>query len=296
MNAVIRFAALSMALLWAAALPARAELPKAELGEAGKQEAAVTQGNLRAVLAYRPGSGGDETGKIPHLYLAINGQFVITLKGISSGFDWPQAEATIAELDPSNPYPEVVFTTFSGGAHCCQHVLIATSSADGRSWKALSAGDYDGGISLKDLDGDGRIELEVSDGRFNYVFASYAGSVSPPMIYHLQGPKLTDVTRQAPFQPYLRQRAAELDQRMADIGNQHERNGVLAGYVALKVLIGEGAAAWNVMLNSYDRTATEGLTSCQAGTDDQGRCKAPETRFPDFPKALAAFLRRTGYL
>ncbi len=86
------------------------------------------------------------------MYVMHGGKAVITLKGVSSGFDWPQAEAYIAEMDPSNPYPEVVFSTFSGGAHCCFNVLIATSTPDGKSWKAMNVGDYDGGFNLKDLD------------------------------------------------------------------------------------------------------------------------------------------------
>lgn len=287
---------LSLALLWAGLALAQGEAPSALLGEGGKNQASVSQGRIKALMLYKTEQDQGAAAKVPHLYLMLDGKPVITLKGVSSGSDWPQAEAIIAELDPSNPYPELVFTTFSGGAHCCTHVLIATSSPDGTSWKALHAGDFDGGINLADIDGDRRIELQVKDQRFDYMFASYAGSVSPPIIYQLQGAKLIDVTRQAPFRPFLRAKAERLDRRIAHIDNQDQRNGLLAGYVALKGLMGQGAAAWNVMMRAYDRKASEGLTGCQAGYDDNGKCKAPQVRYPNFPKALEAFLKRTGYL
>ncbi len=287
---------LSLAILITGTSPGLAEPPKAELGEKGKNQAAVAQGDFKAILFYKTGKEHGTAVKIPHMYVMHGGKAVITLKGVSSGFDWPQAEAYIAEMDPSNPYPEVVFSTFSGGAHCCFNVLVATSTPDGKSWKAMNVGDYDGGFNLKDLDGDSRIEFQVNDQRFNYAFASYAGSVSPPLIYHVQGLKLVNMTREAPFRPYLMKEVADLDSRIVKISNEHERNGILAGYVALKGLVGQGSDAWNVMVNSYDRDATEGLTGCQAGYDKSGKCKAPEARYPNFPKALEAFLRQTGYL
>lgn len=287
---------LSITILAVSTVIGQAEPPKAELGETGKNQAAVTQGNFKAILFYKTGKEDGAAVKIPHLYVMQGGKTVITLKGISSGFDWPQAQAYIAEMDPSNPYPEVVFSTYSGGAHCCFNVLIATSSADGKSWKALNIGDYDGGFNLKDIDGDGRIEFLVNDQRFNYVFSSYAGSMAPPLIYHVQGLKVVNMTREAPFRSFLLKEVADLDKRIAKITDEHERNGILAGYVALKGLVGQGAAAWDIMMKNYDRKATEGLTGCQAGYDKSGKCKAPETRYPSFPEALEGFLRQTGYL
>lgn len=275
---------------------ARAEPAKAELGEKGRNQAVVSQGGFKAMLLYRPGTDGGANVKVPHLYLMQGQRTVITLKGVTSGSDWPPAEAFIAEMDPSNPYPEVVFSSYTGGAHCCSHVLVATSSADGQSWRALYLGDYDGGFRIEDVDGDGRYEFLVSDQRFNYTFSSYAGSAPPPLIYQLSGMKLNDATRLPAFRPHLLQELARKDRQIADIDEQHERNGLLAGYVALKALLGQGADGWATMMKLHDRKATDGLTGCTAGLDKHGKCKAPETRFPAYPAALEAFLRRTGYL
>jgi len=69
----------------------------------------------------------------------------------------------------------------------------------------------------------------------------------------------------------------------------YEVNGILAGYVAQKILLGEDEEGWNFMLARYDRDYDWGLDIY----DDQGEVVG---RYPDFPSALRAFLIDTGYL
>jgi len=81
----------------------------------------------------------------PVLVVESGGKEVLRVNGMAPGWEVPPGEATIVEMDPSNPYPEVVFTSFSGGAHCCTNVQIAVSDGTGKHWEAVEAGDFDGG-------------------------------------------------------------------------------------------------------------------------------------------------------
>ncbi len=65
-------------------------------------------------------------------------------------------------------------------------------------------------------------------------------------------------------------------------------NGILAGYVAQKILLDEYQDGWNFMLASYDRSSTQGLTILKDG-------KAVG-KYPNFPAALRAFLIQQRYL
>ncbi|PSB24992.1 hypothetical protein [Stenomitos frigidus] len=71
--------------------------------------------------------------------------------------------------------------------------------------------------------------------------------------------------------------------------NQGERNGVLAGYVAQKALLGEFQQGWDLMLANYDRTSDWGLTRYNSEGRETGR-------YPNFLAALKALLIQRGYL
>ena len=80
----------------------------------------------------------------------------------------------IARLDSSSPYPQIIATHFSGGAHCCTEMKILTFLGD--RWQPIDLGAFDiDGPSIVDLNGDGSVELVNRDNSFNYAFASYAG-------------------------------------------------------------------------------------------------------------------------
>ena len=67
-----------------------------------------------------------------------------------------------------------------------------------------------------------------------------------------------------------------------------EVNGILAGYVAQKILLGEYQQGWDFMLAHYDRQSDWGL-EITAGDRAVGH-------YSDFPAALRAFLIEQGYL
>ena len=48
------------------------------------------------------------------------------------------AEAGVLKLDPNKDEPELVFTRYTGGAHCCTQTWIATKPRDAAAWALVS--------------------------------------------------------------------------------------------------------------------------------------------------------------
>lgn len=218
-------------------------------------------------------------------------RIVATLKGDSNGSSDPPVSIQIAELDPNNPYPEIVVSFFSGGAHCCSVTYIITSNADGSDWKTIDVGEFDGGPLLAvDLDGNGVYEFETRDNAFLYAFACYACSEAPLQVLALTDGKLKDVSTDARFKPA---HAAWLKSMIVGVPEE-EVNGFLAGYVAQKTRLGEGKQAWDLMLKHYDRKADWGLEICSKARDKTGNCPGKTTKVA-FPEALKHMLKENGY-
>lgn len=200
--------------------------------------------------------------------------------------------AEIAKLDPSSPFPQVVATNFSGGAHCCTEMTVVTFTDN--NWRTIKVGGFDGGgPAIEDLNGDGNAEFVGKDDSFNYAFASYAESYAPPIIFRLVGREIKNVTRSPEFRRpieqllLIRQRAATFD--------VWTDNGFLAGWVAHKTLLGEGAPAWQQMLQSYNRNSDWDLTECAIAMKNGDPCPPAYQRHPDFPTALKNKMTAAGY-
>ena len=257
--------------------------------------AEVRSGLVTVRLKYHKAADGDAL-RVPVLEVEVEGKQVARIEDGGNGSDWPPALAQIAEMDGSNPYPEIVFSTFTGGAHCCNDVRIVTSSKDGAKWSTVGAGSYDGFIKgVEDADFDGVFEIVRTDNAFLYAFSSYAGSFGPQQVRRLKGGKLVEATFDQGFIYLHRERLALLKGRMNLSEPKGEKNGVLAGYVALKHLVGEGPEGWKFMLANYDKTSDTGLTNCSGGYDANNKCKKEQT-FPDYPAALRYFLTDLGYM
>lgn len=218
-------------------------------------------------------------------------RIVAKLKGDSNGSSDPPVSMQIAELDPNNPYPEIIVSFFSGGAHCCSVTHIITSNADGSKWKTIDVGEFDGGPMLAvDLDGNGAYEFETRDNAFLYAFACYACSQAPLQVLALKDGKLKDVSTEARFKPA---HAAWLKSIIVGVPEE-EVNGFLAGYVAQKARLGEGKQAWDLMLKHYDRKADQGLEICDRPRNKAGKCSGKTTKVA-FPAALKHLLKENGY-
>lgn len=189
--------------------------------------------------------------------------------------------------EKDNPYPYIIVQTYSGGAHCCSSFYIYTW-LDGK-FVETSIEDLNGGGGIfQDLKGNNSLQFVTNDNSFLYAFSSYAGSYPPSLIYDLKKGQLIENTRNYP--EYLRETANNMLSAVKEgKENGYEINGVLAGYVAQKILLNEYEEAWQFMLENYDRTDNNGLAIYDADYNQIGE-------YPDFPTALKAFLRERGYL
>jgi hypothetical protein len=191
----------------------------------------------------------------------------------------------LKDLD-NNGTDEVIISTYSGGAHCCTSFVIYTWQKD--RFIRAETGFLDGiGGAFEDLEQDKKYEFVTFDNAFLYAFSSYAGSFPPSRIYTFKQGKLEDVTRKYPQE--LRKtlttmyKALQLAKK-----DKTEVNGILAGYVAQKILLGEYQEAWQFLLANYDKTSDWGLDIYNQNT--------VIGKYPDFPTALRAFLVDNGYL
>ncbi|WP_072619907.1 hypothetical protein [Spirulina major] len=237
----------------------------------------LSQGNIRVEVNYTANENLFESNI--NYILSHQGQAYLqdALTEFMSGEIWLQ------DLNNDNT-AEVIVSNYSGGAHCCTtHDVYEWT---GETFEHTTLGPSDGyGGSFQDLDNDGIVEFTTFDGAFLYAFSSYAGSFPPSQILRIGPNGLEDVTRDYPEQ--LRGTAWQMYQAIQD--RDSDINGVLAGYVAQKILLGEFEEGWQFMLARYDRTSDWGLDVY----NDVGEVVH---QHPDFPTALRAFLKEHGYL
>jgi len=253
----------------------------------------MTEGPLAIEVTLKKGGPPDALIYVrPLLSVSVDGIEVIGVEGAESIPDNPIFLVQIAEMDKGNPYPEVVFSVYTGGAHCCSDTHVLTSSRDGKTWRDIDAGYFDGGpLGVSDLDGDGRFEFSTRDNTFLYAFGCYACSTAPFKALALMDGKLVDVSAK----PAFRDRHTESLKRILEwAAPDMEANGFLAGYVAQKILLGEGAQAWKFMAKHYDRKNDWGLEACSVKVNDKGECPGRKVKL-SYPDALERFLKNAGY-
>jgi hypothetical protein len=237
----------------------------------------LTQGNIRVEVNYNAQETLFESDLNYILYHQGQAHLQDTLTEFMSGEIWLQ------DLNNDNT-AEVIVSNYSGGAHCCTTHQVYQWT--GETFEETTLGPADGyGGSFEDLENDGIVEFITFDGAFLYAFSSYAGSFPPSQILRIGEYGLEDVTRDYPEQ--LRSTAWQMYQSIQD--RDSEINGVLAGYVAQKILLGEFEEGWQFMLARYDRTSDWGL-------DIYNNAGEVVDQYPDFPTALRAFLIEQGYL
>ncbi len=270
--------------------------PKIEAGgsedEGTPKTREIEQGPIKAILSYKEAkTDTGDVSRTPVVTVHAEGKEVAKLEAEDIGFGDPPVNVQIAELDPSNSSPEVVASFYTGGAHCCADTKILTQAKDGSSWRTVELGELDGGpLTATDLNGDGRYEFETRDNAFLYTFGCYACSTAPLDILAIEDGVVKNVTRDPRF------RAAHEAVMKDIVGNVPDKdvNGFLAGYVAEKILLGEGKEAWALMLSHYDKKSDWGLDSCDQKLNEQGECPG-KTLHLTFPDALERMLKENGY-
>jgi len=258
----------------------------------GAKSAAVTDGNVTAGVSQVMRPDIDPHGEIPVLNVIVDGKTVLSIPGVGSGFDFVMAEASIAEIDPDNAYPEVYFSSYSGGAHCCNSVAVATE-VNG-AWVGVPIGEFDGdGDFLEDADGDGLAEIVTVDNRFLYAFDCYACSAAPLTMTTIREGKIYDISTDPRFLEAHRKWLEQIE-GFVDPDQQWTSRGYLAGWVAAKIRAGEGSDAWQQLSANWDSAADKGEIACLTGERLED-CPKKNWTVLKFPERLKLFLEQAGY-
>lgn len=276
----------------ASAQSAGSDYPTTEF-DGGSQSAAVTVGPLTANVSVMPRPDADPDFDSPVLTVTVDGREVLEVVGVASGFDFPATEASIADIDRANSGPEVYFGSYSGGAHCCTQVIVATQVGD--RWVAVPIGDFDGdGRYLSDLDGDGVAEIATADNRFLYQFGCYACSAAPLTVMSVHGGKVYDVSGEARYLPAHRDWLEQLEENM-EPADMWTSAGYLGGWVAAKIRVGEGLEAWDGLTANWDYAGDEGEEVCLTG-QNLDECPRRSRKVLNFPDRLKLFLQQTRFM
>jgi hypothetical protein len=205
------------------------------------------------------------------------------------------AAAGVLQLDPDSPEPEIVFTRFSGGAHCCTETWFVTKPKGSAGWSLIEGGMLDGeGYFYEDRDGDGTTEIIARDNNFLYAFASYAGSFAPLRVNQLRGTSLNDVTFFPAWRAHLKRELGFLEHFDRIPPQMPKSNAYLAEWVALKSALGEGDEAWAQAMQQQEAKPEFGPMDCTTGKPIS-ECAGEDMVFIPFDRALAEFLKNTGY-
>jgi hypothetical protein len=151
-----------------------------------------------------------------------------------NGFGMTRSLA-VRDLDADGE-PEVLFDIYLGGAHCCTVLQAFRYTPETGSYAKVEHDFWDFGYEVRDLDGNGVPELIGHDGRFDYVFASFAGSGVPIQIWDYGHDTFTDVTRAYPTQ--IRRDAAFWKKTYRRNLKRGEPAGFLAAWAADESLLG----------------------------------------------------------
>lgn len=200
------------------------------------------------------------------------------------------ARFAVVQMDAASEARQILFTSFSYGAHCCVQGYLLEHGAEG--WRTVDLGMWDGDeMPLpSDIDGDGKKEFSLLDQRFLYAFDSYAGSYAPPAIYAVQGGDFVDVSENAKYRRVFR-----TDFPSAKAACEQGGTGACAGYAAIAARLGQLDAAWPVVLSNYSRES-DWTYPAPCITNHSRTCAENEAlAFETFPESLQWFLGATGY-
>jgi hypothetical protein len=226
---------------------------------AAAESKTTTSGNVSATLTWTKGQYGISDAKLTInranavLFDQAISKVVPDGSIILEGAD----DLIVRDLDGDGE-PEVLVTGYSGGAHCC----FVGGFYDYRGATYGQTVEFFGsyGFELRDLDKDGKPEIDAMDVRFEDIYSSHAASFPPVRItrFSRAGGKghLVDVTRKFPSRIRANAKTAKgLFKEFKASDGLTEARGVVATYVADEYLLGRG----KVGLRELDRQAKRGV-------------------------------------
>ncbi len=209
------------------------------------------------------------------------------------GYPIPSADFGVGHLDFRTPTDQVIFTTYSGGAHCCTKITVL-ELFKGR-WYKIDLGAWDGGPLAEfpeDVDGDGWPDIVLHDDRFDYAFAPYSESFKPPRIFNIRQARAIDIGHAARYDKLYE---ADMDQARA--GCVQHKNAACAAFVADATRLGRHDWAWRIMLANYNRSSDWDFpTKCKVALVNESCPAGRAEQFRTFPDALEWFLTDKGYV
>jgi len=183
--------------------------------------------------------------------------------------------------------PSVLLQSYTGGAHCCWHLIAVMPT--GKKFVKVDFGRWDGDMLAwpTDLSGDGVADFRFRDQNFLYAFGSYAGSRPPFKIMTIRALKPVDVSTDPVFRPLY---AADLPKvRTACLEEDNGPDGgACAGYLATAARLGRFDQAWASFLRTDLSKQTGRIEPC---SDSR-----PNACVSQLAGDICAFLRKLRYI
>jgi hypothetical protein len=179
-------------------------------------------------------SGTAAHGRPTRLSIQKSGRLLLTVS------DWSITRVDCADMEGDHAF-ELLVTTSSGGAHCCETLHVWALDQKPRKLLEYPAGNA-GGFERRDLDGDGRQELLLGDDTFAY-FGDLCYACSPsnvPMVACRTPRGFEDCTRRYP--DLLRATLARFTERLRPPQDESDAKfveGAALGALAVWSLLGE---------------------------------------------------------
>lgn len=214
---------------------------------------------------------------------------VLRFDGEPSFFSFLPVSLRLVQMDPSSAQPEVIATSFTGGAHCCERLQIAAVQPDG-SWAMSEMGLFDGGHGIEDANEDGFGEIELADQSFLYTFDCYACSYAPPLFFKIIDGQAVNVSDDPDFYPVFAAALRTFD----DLSSLSDQPGRVAGWAAIRARMGEGEQAL-AQIEAQGIAASTTYDICTTGGSSYD-CPAGNTRQVGFAEFLRIHLVEQGYM
>ncbi len=197
-------------------------------------------------------------------------------------FGYHPSPLVIRDLDGGEP--EVVYSSYWGGAHCCFIAQVYRFDTSRGRYRARSRNFGDPGYTFRDIERDGHVEWMSADDRFAYAFSSYAASGLPLRIWHFRHGRFFDVTNRYPGR--IRHDARRFWRSFWRHRHRRdgEQRGAIAAWAADEYRLGRRRHALRVLRREARHGHLEGYT--WTGRRTHGR---------RFVRRLDRFLRKRGY-